>query len=232
MNIRALAASAVILLLLAACGGAEDPAPALAEDEAAPVELEALVTQVVMAEAFRIDASPLPPPIGEKALEGTVVFKFVSVAAGLSIKDETISVVSSPFNSPMANAAGKTTIEYARMKGDDHVAKGVFLAVTYSITNEATTALRPADHVAGAFSLVDDKGRLSPVARYSTHHFPVSTAFAIQDDNDDPREYLEPGATITTVMAFDVAEDAGEVRLRSEVLGIELPLGSLASALP
>jgi hypothetical protein len=33
-------------------------------------------------------------------------------------------------------------------------------------------------------------------------------------------------------MAFDVAEDAGEVRLRSEVLGIELPLGSLASALP
>ena len=61
------------------------------------------------------------------------------------------------------------------MKGDDHVAKGVFLAVTYSITNEATTALRPDIHVAGAFSLADDKGRISPVAMYSTHHFPVST---------------------------------------------------------
>jgi len=227
MNIRALAASAVILLLLAACGGAEDPAPALAEDEAAPVELEALATQVVMAEAFRIDASPLPPPIGEKALEGTVVFKFVSVAAGLSIKDETIPIVSVTYWNRRTGANPG-----AAMKGDDHVAKGVYLAVTYSITNEATTALRPADHVAGAFSLADDKGRLYPVARYSTHHFPVSTAFAIQDDNDDPREYLEPGATITTVMAFDVAEDAGEVRLRSEALGIELPLGSLASALP
>ena len=227
MNIRALAASAVILLLLAACGGAEDPAPALAEDEAAPVELEALVTQVVMAEAFRIDASPLPPPIGEQALEGTVVFKFVSVAAGLSIKDETIPVVSVTYWNRRTgpNPAGN-------MKGDDHVAKGVYLAVTYSITNEATTTIRPDIHVAGAFSLADDKGRLYPVASYSTHHFPVSTAFAIQDDNDDPREWLEPGDTITTVMAFDVAEDAGEVRLRSEVLGIELPLGSLASALP
>ncbi len=33
-------------------------------------------------------------------------------------------------------------------------------------------------------------------------------------------------------MAFDVPEDAGEVRLRSEVLGLELPLGPLASVLP
>ena len=221
MNIRVLAAGLVMLMLLAACGGAEDPAPASAEQEAAeaaPVELEALGTQIVMAEAFRIDASPLPPLIGEQALQGTVVFKFVSVAAGMSIEEKTIPVVSVAYR--------------GNLKGDDYVAKGVYLAVTYSITNEATTALRPDIHVAGAFSLADDKGRLYPVASFSTHHIAVSTAFAIQDDNDDPRKWLEPGETITTVMAFDVAEDAGEVRLRSEVLGIELPLGTLASALP
>ena len=41
MRIRVLAAGVVALLLLAACGGAEDPAPASAEEEAAdaaPVE--------------------------------------------------------------------------------------------------------------------------------------------------------------------------------------------------
>ena len=218
MRIKVLAAGVVALLLLAACGGAEDSTPASVEEEAAPVELEALGTQVVMAEAFRIDASPLPPLIGEQALQGTVVFKFESVAAGMSIEEETIPVVSVAYG--------------GNLKGDDYVAKGVYLAVTYRITNDATTALRPDIHVAGAFSLADDKGRLYPVANFSTHHIAVSTAFAIQDDNDDPREWLEPGETITTVMAFDVPEDVGEVRLRSEALGIELPLGSLASALP
>ena len=91
--------------------GAEDSAPTSAEEEATeavPVELESLGTQVVMAEAFRIDASPLPPLIGEQALEGTVVFKFVSVAAGLSIKDETIPVVSVAYG--------------GNLKGDDYVA--------------------------------------------------------------------------------------------------------------
>ena len=221
MNIRVLAAGLVMLLLLAACGGAEDSAPASAAEEApeaAPVELAALGTQVVMAEAFRIDASPLPPPIGEQALQGTVVFKFESVAAGLSIEDETIPVVSVAYG--------------GNLKGDDYVAEGVYVAVTYRLTNEATTALRPDIHVAGAFALADDKGRLYPVANFSTHHIAVSTAFAIQDDNDDPREWLEPGDTITTVMAFDVPEDAGEIRLRSEALGIELPLGPLALVLP
>ncbi len=98
--------------------------------------------------------------------------------------------------------------------------------------HKATSALRPDIHVAGAFSLADDKGRLYPVANFSTSHFAVSTAIAIQADNDDPRQWLEPGNTVTTVMAFDMPEDAGKVRLRSEVLGIELPLGSLASDLP
>ncbi len=186
MKIKVLAAGVVSLLLLAACGGAEDPAPDPAAEkaaEAASVELEALGTQVVMEEPFRIDASPLPPPIGEQPLQGTVVFKFESVAAGLSIEDETISVVSVAYG--------------GNLKGDDYAPEGVYLAVTYRITNEATTALRPDVHVAGAFSLADDKGRLHPVANFSTHHLAVSTAFAIQDDNDDPREWLEPGETIT-----------------------------------
>ena len=106
------------------------------------------------------------------------------------------------------------------------------MAVTYSVTNEATNALRPDIHVAGAFSLADDKGRQYPVASFSTHHFAISAAFAVQGVDHDPRKWLEPGDTITTVMAFDVAKDAGEVRLRSEVLNIEVLLGTLASALP
>jgi len=221
-----------VLLFFAACGGAELPAPASAEvdaPEAALAELAALGTQVVMGEPFRIDASPLPAALGAPWLEGTVVFKFESVAAGLSIEDEIISIVSTA---------------YGDKKGDFFAAEGVYLVVTYRITNEATGPLRPNLHVADAFSVADDQGRLYPVVSTKTRRFgasatvrgisfPISAAIALQSDNVwDPRKWVEPGDTVTTVMTFDVAKDAGEVRLRSELLGIELPLGTLASMRP
>jgi hypothetical protein len=226
-----LAISVVVLLLFAACGEAEVPEPASAEvdaPKAAPAELAALGTQVVMGEPFRIDASPLPATLGAPWLEGTVVFKFESVAAGLSIEDEILPILSSA---------------YGDKKGDFFAAEGVYLAVTYKITNEAKGPLRPNLHVADAFSVADDQGRLFPVVTTKARRFgasatargisfPVSAAIALQRDNDDPRKWVDPGDTVTTVMAFDVPKDAGELRLRSEVLGIELPLGTLASMLP
>ncbi len=132
---------------------------------------------------------------------------------------------------------------YGDKKGDFFAAEGVYLAVTYRITNEATGPLRPNLHVADTFSVADDQGRLYPVVSTKTRRFgasssargisfPISAAIALQGDNDDPRKWVETGDTVTTVMAFDVAKDAGEVRLRSELLGIELPLGTLASMRP
>ena len=69
-SVCTLVAGVVVLLLVAACGGAEKPESAPAEGEASEAteaaisDLAPLGTQVVMLEAFRIDASLLPPPIG------------------------------------------------------------------------------------------------------------------------------------------------------------------------
>lgn len=221
----------MVLLLFAACGGAEVSEPASAEvdaPKAAPAELAVLDTQVNMGEPFRIDASPLPAALGAPWLEGTVVFKFESVAAGMSIEDETPALLSSA---------------YADKKGDFFAAEGVYVSVTYRITSETTGPLRPNLHVADAFSVADDQGRLYPAVTTKTRRFgasetargisfPVAAAIAIQRDNDDPRKWVDPGNTVTTLMTFDVPKDAGELRLRAEALGIELQLGTLASMLP
>ena len=238
MNIKVLMVSVVVFLFFAACGGTEESESAsAAADASADVGTQkaalAELTQVVMGEPFRVDAAALPAALGAPWLEGNVVFKFESVSSGISIKDEVLPKVSS-------TTAGRT--------GDFYAAHGTYLAVTYTITAETKglpgqVALRPSIHVDGAFQLADDQDNLYDVynpkilkfgatASHRGFSFPVSAAIALQEGKDDPRKYVDSGQTITSVMAFDVPKDIGEVRLRSEFLGIELPLGTLASMLP
>ena len=59
---------------------------------------------------------------------------------------------------------------------------------------------------------------------YQADHFDGSAAFALQQDLFDPREFVLKGEEGTTVIAFDIASDATDLRLRSELLGIEVKL--------
>ena len=55
-------------------------------------------------------------------------------------------------------------------------------------------------------------------------HFDGSAAFALQKSMFDPREYVLKDQQVNTILAFDIAADAAGLKLRSELLGIEVIL--------
>ncbi len=70
---------------MAACGASDEGSTATEVDTAsqpttAPLEPARMV--LAQGEPFRVDASSLPPPLGEQLLIGTVVLKILSLEIG------------------------------------------------------------------------------------------------------------------------------------------------------
>ena len=83
-------------ILLAACGASEEGPAATeggtgAQGASAPLEPARMV--LAQGEAFRVDASSLPHPLGEQPLNGTVVLKILSLDIGPAVKDEFLPFV-------------------------------------------------------------------------------------------------------------------------------------------
>ncbi len=194
------------------CGSSDDTSPpADQEAEAGPTaaSLEAMSFQIALGEPFRIDASPLPGSIGELPLEGNIILEFLSLERDLTVLPETIPLVATGYAGDPANIT--------------YNAKGTFVAVFYDVTNETNGVLRPGLHVNGVFTMADGAGRQWSPASFATHPFDASAAFALQADMVDPREWVEPGETVTTAIAFDIQPGAAGLRLRSELLGVGVP---------
>lgn len=211
---KVLIAALIIAGMLVAGCGASDEGPAATEvstaSEPTTAPLEPARMVLAQGEPFRIDASSLPPPLGEQPLIGTMVLKILSLEIGPTVKDESL-----PF---VLGARG------ANLQAGAYGPQGMYVAVFYSVTNETQGALRPDSHINGAFSLADEAGRQWTAANFGSHSFAVAAAFALQAGLADPRDWVEAGDTATSAIAFDIPVDATGIRLRSELLGVAVSI--------
>ena len=215
MRTSILAIFLVLLIAATACDGTDEAEPE--EDKAAPGGKQiveqvdpnavAMSNQGVIGEPLRIPGAALPPPIGEPPLDGDVVITFKSI-----VRTKTFGI------DAKALAGGASAAFYDSRHG-------TYLAVFYEVRNESTGGLKPSVHVNDSFELVDAQGRKWEKASYFSHGFEVPYAIGVPLEKGDPREFVEPGDTIETAVAFDVAEDATGLRLLSERLDLEIDLG-------
>ena len=211
-----------LLLALAAvgCPGSEsEPEDDQPREQALPLgtvaarDLEALGAQFTLGESFSVDAGPLPGPIGEPALKGNLVIQFDSTERDPKVDEDTVPKLGAAYGAGL-------------LQGEQYVSKrGVYFIVNYTVTNDTDGLLKPGAHINGGFTLADGTGREWKPMDFVTDHFDGSAAFALQQDLFDPREFVLQGEQKTTTLAFDIAADATDLRLRSELLGIEVPLG-------
>ncbi len=174
--------------------------------------LAALATQMGIGDSFTIDANPLQGPIGEPALNGNLVMQVNSTDRDVKVDEDTVPKLGAAYGAGL-------------LRGEQYVSKrGVYFIVNYSVTNDTDGLLKPGAHVNGGFTLADGTGREWEPMDFVTDHFDGSAAFALQLDLFDPREFVLQGERKTTILAFDIAEDASNLRLRSNILGLEIML--------
>ncbi len=201
-------------LLLTACGSNRITSPEPEPTASAPVETQAqlseiaaLGNQLALNEAITLDASKLKPPIGERPKEGEVTLTVTSVELDPAIRQETRAMV----------GGGSAFVVY-----DPKV--GQFVAVHYTLANNANGVIQPVDSVNSLFTLVDDTGRQWEPVSFADYGFAVGGAFALQADGADPRDFLPAGETVDTAVAFDVPKGVSGLRLRAEALDLEVTL--------
>ena len=170
-------------------------------------EETALANQATIGESLRLPAGVLNGPIGEPPLEGDVILTLTTV-----VKGETIST------SGRALGGGSSSAFFDPREGE-------YLVVIYTVKNETSGALQPSTHINGSFSLVDSEGRIWPGANYYSHGFEVPFALAIDLGIKDPRKFVDPDATVETAVGFDVPKDITAMKIRSELLGLEISFG-------
>ena len=174
-------------------------------------DLASLAKVVAMGESFDMDGSVLPGPMGEPPLSGSVRMQVDSTERDVKLLEETV---------PRLGAA--YTGGYKEAQYDSK--RGVFFAVNYTVTNESDGLLKPGAHINGSFTLADGTGREWKPMTFQQDHFDGSAAFALQQELFDPRELMLQGEEKKTTLGFDIPSDAKDLRLRSELLGIEIEL--------
>ncbi len=163
--------------------------------------------QAAFGESVTLNASRMQGPVGEPPLQGEVVLTFSSTATTNEIG-----------TAGRASGAGvPATFFNAR--------EGQYLVVYYTVKNNTQGGLQPSAHVNGSFKLVDDRGRTWEPANYYSHGFEVPYAVGIDTGIVDTRKFVEPGDTVMTAIGFDVPTDTNAVKLRSELLDLEVSLG-------
>ena len=203
---------------LTACGGGvsvreedlEVRTRGLTEPEKVTLEtLPPLGTQVTLGQPFTMDASLLSATVGP-TLTGELALNFLWTERGTVVNPETmISVTGATLI--IASKIGKAT-------------QGEFVAVHYTVENKADSRIQPLARLTGNLNLIDSQGRKYTPAGFVLHGFLAGSGFALQTGGSDTRDWLEPGNTATTAVAFDVPLDASGLRLRSEAGNFEVEL--------
>ena len=208
----------VLLFAAAACSSGEEESETEFGDRGAATlptaeakELGALAKVVAMGESFDMDGSVLPGPMGEPPLSGNVKMQVDSTERDVKLLEETVPRLGAAYT------GGYKEGQYASKRG-------VFFAVNYTVTNETDGLLKPGAHINGSFTLADGTGREWTPMTFQQDHFDGSAAFALQQDLFDPRDLALQGEEKQTTLGFDIPSDAKDLRLRSELLGIEVKL--------
>ena len=209
--------AALAAFALAACGGGVDVSEedvevrtrGLTEPEKVTLEtLSPLGTQVTLGQPFTIDASLLPAT-GAPTLTGELAVNFMWTERGTTVNSETmISVTGATLI--IASKIGKAT-------------QGEWVAVHYTVENKSDSRFQPVNRITTNLNLIDAQGRKYTPAGFFHHGFLAGSGFAIQSGGgSDGRDWLEPGNTATTAVAFDIPLDASGLRLRSEAGNFEV----------
>ena len=214
-----LAAVAVAALLaVVACGGTTKdegpdfdtgvPGGTSGYTEVATSEQAALGKQTALGESVTLNAGLMVGPIGEPALEGSAVLTFSTIATANDVS-----------TAGRAFGGGSSAAFFDAREGQ-------YLLIYYTVKNDTEGGLQPSTHVNSSFKLVDDQGRAWEPANYYSHGFEVPFAVGIETGIEDTRKFVEPGDTVETAIGFDVPNDINVVKLRSELLDLEVSLGS------
>ena len=211
-------AAAVAAFALAACGGGVSVSEedlvvrtrGLTEPEQVTLEtLPSLGTQVTLGQPFTIDASLLPAT-GGPTLTGELALNFLWTERGAGVTPDT-----------MLSVTGATLIIASKI---GKATQGEFVAVHYTVENKADVRIQPLARLTTNLNLIDSQGRKYTPAGFFHHGFLAGSGFALQSGGSDTRDWLEPGNTATTAVAFDIPLDASGLRLRSEAGNFEVEL--------
>ena len=203
---------------LAACGGGglgptedvEVRTRGLTEPEQVTLEtLSFLGTQVTLGQPFATDASLLPAT-GAPTLTGELALNFLWTERGTTVSSQT-----------MLSVTGATLIRASEV---GKATQGEFVAVHYTVENMADVRIQPLARLTANLNLIDSQGRKYTPAGFQLHGFLAGSGFALQSGGSDTRDWLEPGNTATTAVAFDIPLDASGLRLRSESGNFEVEL--------
>ena len=102
-------------------------------------------------------------------------------------------------------------------------AEGVFVAIYYSIRNDANSRIQPATQINSDFILMDDQERQWEEGGSGDHCF-LEANFADKVGGRGPENWVGTGFSGVTAIVFDVPDSASGLRLISTRLGIEVSL--------
>ena len=156
------------------------------------------ITSYVMEQPVTIDAGLFDKLYGEPELSGEITLTFTSVLRAEDIND---------------NFCGSGKME----------AEGVFVAIYYSIRNDANSRIQPATQINSEFVLMDDQERQWEEGGSGDHCF-LEANFADKVGGRGPENWVGTGFSGVTTIVFDVPDSASGLRLISTRLGIEVSL--------
>ena len=142
--------------------------------------LPALGTQVTLGQPFTTDASQLPAT-GAQTLTGELALNFLWSERGTTVNSQTMLSVTGA-TLIIASKVGKAT-------------QGEFVAVHYTVENQADIRIQPLERLTGNINLIDPQGRKYTPAGFQLHGFLAGAGFALQSGGSDTRDWLEPGNT-------------------------------------
>lgn len=183
-------------------------------------DLAVIQTKMSMGSPFRIDAGTMSGPIGEPPLNGNVVIQFNSTIVDPKVEDDVLYKLGDNYASGSLSGKNKDQSNTARFISN----RGIYFVVSYTVINETDGYLQPITHIKSSFTLADETGREWLPMTIKDDGFDGSRGFSLQYDLFDPIKFVDKGGQATTILAFDIASDAKNLRIRSELLGIEIPL--------
>ena len=165
---------------------------------------------MTLGQPFNVDARLLPAT-GAPTLTGELAVNFLWTERGNVVRPETMLFVTGA-TLIIASKVGKPT-------------QGEFVAVHFTVEIKSDFRIQPLARLTRNLNLIDAQGRKYTPAGFVTHGFLSGSGFALQSrGGSDTRDWLEPGNTATTAVAFDIPLDATGLRLRSVAGDFEVDL--------
>ena len=151
-------------------------------------------TSYALGDLIVLDATLLLELWGEPELNGQIQVTFSSISNVSGIEDQICGT--------------------GRLR-----AKGRFVAIYYSITNDANSRIQPSTQINNHFVLTDDEGRQWAENSVSGHCF-LEANFSTLAGGEGPETWIDPGFSGETAIVFDVSETASSLRLQSSRLEV------------